>query len=710
MIDLSKVVFVGAIVLASFSHVKLAAQSASEAASETVAPELVFQFTDGSRLQGMLQGGKGENSISIRCPLLTTAVEASVDDLLEANGVAGSESAAEQNGADSELFAAHLVDDSQLVGRLSSWDSEGFKLSSALLGDVSLTRDHVVSLRRLIDVPGRIASLVSLPTRYELQDGWNWGDGKTLVAERPGAVVGRLALPERFRLLVDIECTGDADVQLALGDRASGGAGQGSRFRLGGSVSQSPEEQLVTHCEWFGSSLSLVRGNASISDVAMVPLDDAKRLRLEFRIDQRAGRLIALSSGNEIGGTEIGRAELTDGQPIIRQTMTLTNRGDSIRVHRLDVMHWDGQSEQPAELSGKRMELLSGTTVEPQDWDQVAERGDLSSVSFGNEVKAAPGCEMTLRDQTRLRGRLLQSEDGRVRFETQLGMEFEIDPLKVSQVIGLAKRLNQTTGPSLQNGTQLIHGKLVSAGGIDDWIAFQSPMFRAVTGIAANPSTKIDFQLRASPSEFSPRIVLRGGDQMGGEVTAINQQGIQFDGTYCGSTIIPEDSVRSIQSQAVDPIEDRSLEHALSLPRMQKSSPPTHLLVSPQADLLRGRLLGLDGDAATLSVRQVERRINRSSIGEVVFLDAEQRPEFQSEQARIDAVIETAIGERLSLTNVQYDENDFHGDHQYFGRCRIPRHSIRTVWLGLQPHHPSSRWQLRPVKDPRSYDDESAAE
>ncbi|OYP35765.1 hypothetical protein [Rhodopirellula sp. MGV] len=667
--------------------------------------EMTFHFQDTSVINGTLGEANRDDAIGFQSDLLSGPAQSSIENLLEAGLVTPSTAS---NEFDQDSFAARLVDDSQLVGRINQWNADAIQIDSPALGAITIGREQLVSLRRLVDVPQRVASLSSLPYRFELQPGWRFDSGH-LIGDQPGSMVSRLQLPERFRLLVDIECLGEANLQLALGDRADSGAGQGSRFRLGGSVSRSPEEQLVTHAEWFGSSVSLVRGNASIADVAVFPLTNPNRLWLEFRVDQREGRFVALS-----GGIEVGRAELHEAVPAIRQSLTLTNRGDAIRVKRMEVMRWDGQSDEPAELPNAQTKLRDDTTIDHAIASGEVDLADIRSIGFGRAVDPANACEITLLDQTRLRGQLQKSEDGKVVIVNRFGQSFQIDPSQIRRIIGVAKHLKPSPGVQLRNGEQRLVGQLVAPKTTPGLIDLRCPMLDDVVGVLANPESRIEFAMDPQGSDsnasFQPTLVLQSGDRMRGSFESFNDQSLSFAGQFSMPCQIPDDAMGQFLLQPMAPPGAQALRYALSVPRIQKGNPPSHLLISPQGDLLRGRLLRLDQDAATMEIRQVERRIPRTSIGSIVRLKSLSGPTFQGQSINVEAVIITQANERLSLANVRYDQNQFEGDHPQFGHCQIPMSAIRMAWLGDRPDQPNETWQLRPTKDPRSYEDPLANE
>jgi len=59
----------------------------------------------------------------------------------------------------------------------------------------------------------------------------------------------------------------------------------------------------------------------------------------------------------------------------------------------------------------------------------------------------------------------------------------------------------------------------------------------------------------------------------------------------------------------------------LTVPRRFKDRPPTHLLLSVNQDVLRGRLISMDEEFVTIEMRLTPRRIPRERVAAIVWLD-----------------------------------------------------------------------------------------
>ena len=84
--------------------------------------------------------------------------------------------------------------------------------------------------------------------------------------------------------------------------------------------------------------------------------------------------------------------------------------------------------------------------------------------------------------------------------------------------------------------------------------------------------------------------------------TAIDEKGVTFKTPLSDATFVSHDKIKE---RGADPddgtlpqLDETKRDRLLTLPRMQKDSPPTHLICSKNGDFLRGRILAMDDDAA----------------------------------------------------------------------------------------------------------------
>ena len=121
-----------------------------------------------------------------------------------------------------------------------------------------------------------------------------------------------------------------------------------------------------------------------------------------------------------------------------------------------------------------------------------------------------------------------------------------------------------------------------------------------------------------------PALYLRTGDTIACEVKRIDQRGITFRSPLFDATFVPHDKVKAVE------LENRSLatridpskrDRLLTLPRMEKEDPPTHLIRSTEGDYLRGRLIEMDDKTLTVEVRLETRRVPRDQVASIIWLE-----------------------------------------------------------------------------------------
>ena len=100
---------------------------------------------------------------------------------------------------------------------------------------------------------------------------------------------------------------------------------------------------------------------------------------------------------------------------------------------------------------------------------------------------------------------------------------------------------------------------------------------------------------------------LRSGDVIPSEVSRIDENGVTFRTSLSASTFVPHDKVQAVElAQPGDvtiKVTKAKRERLLTLPRMQKDNPPTHLIRSRNGDYIRGRLIKLDDKALEVEIR-----------------------------------------------------------------------------------------------------------
>src|SRR5262249_37352111 len=108
----------------------------------------------------------------------------------------------------------------------------------------------------------------------------------------------------------------------------------------------------------------------------------------------------------------------------------------------------------------------------------------------------------------------------------------------------------------------------------------------------------------------------------------ITEEGVAFKSSISTSTFVPHDKVKAVElapiTELVVRLSKTKRERLLTLPRMQKSSPPTHLIRSRNGDYLRGRVLTMDGRRLQVETRLETRELPRDRIAHIIWLHPEE--------------------------------------------------------------------------------------
>lgn len=247
---------------------------------------------------------------------------------------------------------------------------------------------------------------------------------------------------------------------------------------------------------------------------------------------------------------------------------------------------------------------------------------------------------------------------------------------------------------------------------------------------ADTPSNENDFGKPLKPED--PSLFLFSGDCFPATIQRGNDLQVYFQSPLFPKQSIRQDLVRGIRFldyRGLEKLDRTSRNRMLTVPRLQRTNPPTHLVVSRDGDLLRGQLVNFDRDELAVDVRGETRTIPVKNIAELIALDpapkldpppseptqeesAEGTPESQTDPAEPQtnnlATYQVILdqGARVSLIPTSVDINELRGNHPQLGECSLPWNSILRVSLGDAINIDASRsrygkWKLQHAPDPK---------
>lgn len=245
-----------------------------------------------------------------------------------------------------------------------------------------------------------------------------------------------------------------------------------------------------------------------------------------------------------------------------------------------------------------------------------------------------------------------------------------------------------------------------------------------VLGAVANVFGGNESRPASSPGPSKgPILYLRTGDTIVCEVKRIDEQGVTFSSPQFDATLVPHDKVRAVelenQSRATK-IDLSKRDRLLTLPRMQKEDPPTHLIRSIEGDYLRGRLIEMDDKTLTVEVRLETRRVPRDHVASIIWLDkggkpapatdnpaATEKPATDSKPlpaTRVQSLRNDGI--RLTFQPEELAGTTLRGTSDVLGICRVDLKEMDKLLIGLAIEQeaqalPYQRWNLQPAVEPK---------
>ena len=158
-------------------------------------------------------------------------------------------------------------------------------------------------------------------------------------------------------------------------------------------------------------------------------------------------------------------------------------------------------------------------------------------------------------------------------------------------------------------------------------------------------------------------------------------------------------------------INEESRRHALTIPRFRRDAPPTHVLIAPNGDVLRGRLLGVTETHVQFESRLQAFHFERSRVAAVVWIENPRKPNVNGAPPEAVAGIDPGIlqtvlsgGLMVSMTPTSLQDGQLHGLSPVLGDCLVPAASITRLYLGAPEQRQDtaaySEWEARYADEP----------
>src|SRR5262249_31396987 len=147
--------------------------------------------------------------------------------------------------------------------------------------------------------------------------------------------------------------------------------------------------------------------------------------------------------------------------------------------------------------------------------------------------------------------------------------------------------------------------------------------------------------------------------------------GLTFKSPNSDSTFVPHEKIKAVEltldGRGPVALTRTKRDRLLTVPRLQKGNPPTHLIRSRDGDYLRGRIVEMDDKRLVMEVRMQTQEIPRERISRIIWLHRDEldengrpaKPVAVALGTRVQAQLED--GNRLTFSPEQVKESVLSG-------------------------------------------------
>jgi thiol-disulfide isomerase/thioredoxin len=208
---------------------------------------------------------------------------------------------------------------------------------------------------------------------------------------------------------------------------------------------------------------------------------------------------------------------------------------------------------------------------------------------------------------------------------------------------------------------------------------------------------------------------LRSGDTIPCEVLGIDEKGVTFKTPLSDATFVAHDRIKSVDLITLPrapQLDEAKRDRLLTLPRLQKGSPPTHLIYSRNGDFLRGRLLEMDDKRLKVEVRLETRDIPRDRVAQITWLHADELADRKAAPPSPAAARVTRVqtvrgnGDRLTFVAQKADHRTIWGTSEILGACRADLGDVDRLLFGSAIEQEAAElashvWKLHHAPEPK---------
>lgn len=387
----------------------------------------------------------------------------------------------------------------------------------------------------------------------------------------------------------------------------------------------------------------------------------------------------------------------------------------------------------------------------PTEQRPTEQRMSQRDVPTANVPIPEPPIEVRFHDGSRVFGEWLEvDQESIVHFQVH-GLEhlhkFHLN--RVAAIVGSPERLPETFvqrgSATMQSASLTLLGAIVKAPQLqsESVLWWKSPGLLRPARIQLNTSAAIAFpgaerdsaSIRtAAKAALQPgseteqattmrtrNLTFRTGDSIDGTIERIDSRGVLFHSEVTSCTFARHDQMQSVvlvRRLALPRVDPVKLQRMLTVPRMNKSDPPTQVVIAKNGDCLRGRLIQMDEDWLVMEIRAVESKIPRNSIAQIVWLHERDwnsegsvenehapPPPQNTESQLVHAVSKKGGGLTFRPHHLHSGTNELEGTSTLLGECKVPISQLSALLIGADaPHQALHRqaevWKLSLAANP----------
>jgi thiol-disulfide isomerase/thioredoxin len=630
-------------------------------------------------------------------------------------------------------FCFELAAGDVLFGSLLNLDGSQAELDVPRLGRIHVQRSKLHRIFRWRDGADLIYvgpnGLVGWhePTG---QKNWREDSGQPMTDKEGASIRGDFGLPDRASIEFEISWKSKPDFVFALGvDDKENTVKRAFRF------------------EAWGGDLVVQRELEQEADLAVVQevAPGPGRAHLQAYLDQEKGRILVFSPG----GKQLADLKVAGTRPAVLPGLYLANIRGDVRLEWLRIGRWNGEIPREVRADQARIHRADGSILYgqvtgldagskevlfktekgetripenqvssvflsvPQDeplrmiravyQDGARASGELARVEEGAIAMTVPGIMEPLQlPMAGLRSLVvLRHENPELKIASAARLEMEGIHLSGRLVDGRERPdascltwhpVGSSTASPLRPGTS---GKIVyrepptpqarqnvNRQPVQRQQGPGAFALRFAQALAEAPSTESSTERRS--------LFLRSGDVIPSVITGINEQGVTFRTSMSGSTFVPHDKVKAVELAPENtPVAVRlnatKRVRLLTVPRMHKATPPTHLIRSRNGDYLRGRVVLMDDKRLRVETRLENKDLPRDRIARIIWMHADEidpskKPAPTSKATRLQAVRNDGV--RVTFWPEQVAIDTISGKSDVLGACRVRISEVDQLLFG----------------------------